>query len=53
MLKDKFTRHTIAFVIIALSAVLLYPVALADAVTLTWILLGTTGLAAFLTIITK
>jgi len=53
MFNDKFTRHAIAFVSIALSAVLLYPAAQAGADKFTWILLGVTGLAAILTITTK
>jgi hypothetical protein len=53
MLKNKFNRHTIAFLTIALSSILLYPSAQAGAAKSTWFLLGLVILAAILTITTK
>jgi len=53
MLKNKFNRHTIAFLTVAITSIFLYPAALAGTVTFTWILLGQVLLAAILTLLTK
>jgi hypothetical protein len=44
--KNKFNRHTIAFVTIALASIFLYPAAQAGLFVITWILLGLVLLAA-------
>ena len=53
MLKDKFKRHTIAFLTVALASICLYPAAQAGIDSVTWLLLGLVGLAAILTLSTK
>jgi len=53
MLKNKFNRHTIAFMTIALASIFLYPAALAGLATVIWPLLGLVLLAAILTLTTK
>jgi len=53
MLKNKFNRHTLAFLIIAFASIFLYPVVMAGTITFTWILLGLVVLAATLTLMTK
>ncbi|GAB4430991.1 MAG: hypothetical protein Kow002_19340 [Anaerolineales bacterium] len=53
MFGNKFTRHTTAFLSIALASVLLFPAARAGAQVQTWMLLGLIGLAAVLTLTTK
>jgi len=53
MLKNKFNRHTIAFLTIALVSVSVHLTARADLVLATWLLLGLALLAALLTLITK
>lgn len=53
MLKNKFNRHTIAFLTIALASILLYPASTAGSVTVVWSLLGLVILAGLLTLITK
>ena len=53
MLRNKFARHTIALISIALASVFLYPAARANEATLSWALLGVVGAAAILTLITK
>jgi hypothetical protein len=52
-MKNKFTRHTIAFTSIAIASVFLYPAAQANIPTISWTLLGLVGLAAVLTLTTK
>ena len=46
MLKNKFNRHTIAFLTIALASILLYPAAQAGLASAIWLLLGLVILAA-------
>jgi hypothetical protein len=53
MLKNKFKRHTTAFLMIALVSISLYPLAQAEMVTFTWFFLGLVILAAILTLTTK
>jgi hypothetical protein len=53
MLKNKFHRHTIAFLTIALSSISLYLTAQAGLIAITWPLLGLVILAALLTLMTK
>jgi len=53
MLKNKFNRHTIAFLTIALASILLYPAAMLGMTSVTWPLLGLVLLAAILTLTTK
>jgi hypothetical protein len=53
MLKNKFNRHKIAFLTIALASILLYPAAMAGLVTVSWSLLGLVILAGLLTLMTK
>jgi hypothetical protein len=53
MLRNKFNRHTIAFLTVALGSILLYPLAQAGLVTFTWIFLGLVILSAILTLTTK
>jgi uncharacterized MnhB-related membrane protein len=53
MLRTKLERQIIAFVVIALASILLYPLSQAGMVTLTWALLGLIILAAILTLTTK
>jgi len=53
MLKNKFNRHAIAFLIIALASISLYPIAQAGLPSVSWPLLGLIVLAAFLTLSTK
>lgn len=53
MLNNKLTRHTTAFLTIALASILLYPAAQAGLTTITWLLLGLVTLAALLTLIIK
>jgi len=53
MLKNKFNRHTFAFLTIAFVSIFLYPVAVSGTITLVWILLGLVVLAATLILITK
>jgi len=51
--KNKFNRHTFAFLTIAFVSIFLYPVAVSGTITLVWILLGLVVLAATLILITK
>jgi len=53
MFSNKFSRHTIAFLTIALSAILLYPVVQAELIPVAWLLFTLVALAALLTLITK
>jgi len=53
MLKNKFNRHTIAFLAISVASILLYPAAQAGLTVATWLLLGLVVLAAILTLTTK
>jgi hypothetical protein len=53
MLKNKFNRHTTAFLTISLALILLYPSAQAGLSVATWLLLGLVILAATLTLTTK
>lgn len=53
MLKNKFNRHTTAFLTVVLASILLYPLAQAGWVTYIWLFLGLVILAAILTITTK
>ena len=53
MLKNKFTRHTISFLAIALASVCLYPIAQTEMATFTWLLLGLILAAALITLTTK
>lgn len=53
MLKNRFTRHTIAFLTIALVSIFLYPIAQAGSFALAWIFLGLAVLAAINTLTTK
>jgi hypothetical protein len=53
MLKNKFNRHTTAFLTIALASIFLYPLAEAGLVAFTWLLLGLAVLAALITLMTK
>jgi hypothetical protein len=53
MLRNKFNRHTLAFVTIALASIFLYPAAQHGAKILIWILLGLVPLAALTTLLTK
>lgn len=53
MLKNKFSRHTIAFLTVALASILLYPLAQAGTVLFTWLFLGLVLLAAMLTLTSK
>lgn len=53
MLKNKFNRYTIAFLIIVLASISLYPIAKAGLMLVTWLLLGLIFLAALLTLSTK
>ena len=53
MLKNKFNRHTIAFLTIALASILLYPAAQAGLESAIWPLLGLVILATTLTLTTK
>jgi hypothetical protein len=53
MLRNKFNRHTTAFLTIALASILIYPLAEAGLVTFTWLLLGLAVLAALITVMTK
>jgi hypothetical protein len=53
MLKNKFNRHTTAFLTIALASVLLYPAAQVGLASVSWPLLGMIILAAILTLSTK
>jgi len=53
MLKTEFSRHTIAFLTIALVSIFLYPAAQAGLFVVIWILLGLFIMAAFLTMIIK
>ena len=53
MLKNKFNRHTIAFLTTTLASILLYPLAQAGLVMFTWSLIGLVILAAILTLTTK
>jgi len=53
MLKNKFNRHTIAFVTLVLASILLYPAAHAGWMAATWLLLGSIVLAGLLTLLTK
>jgi len=50
MLKNKFNRHTTAFLMITMASILLYPVAQAGMASATWLLLGLVILAAILTL---
>jgi len=40
MLKTKFSRHTLAFIVIAVASAILYPVAQAAPTPLAWILIA-------------
>jgi hypothetical protein len=51
--KNKFNRHTIAFVTIALASIFLYPAAQTELFTITWLLLGLAILAALTALTTK
>ena len=51
MLRNNFNRHTFAFLMIALSSILLYPVAQAGVASATWLFLGLVILAAILTLV--
>jgi hypothetical protein len=53
MLKNKFHRHTTAFLTIALASIILYPVTQAGMAAISWLLLGLVVLAALLTLMTK
>jgi hypothetical protein len=53
MLKRKFNRHLIAFLVIALASILLYPLAQSGLVIFTDALLVLIVLAAILTLTTK
>ena len=53
MLKNKFNRHTTAFLTVALASILLYPLAQAGSAPFTWLFLGLVILAAILTLTTK
>jgi hypothetical protein len=53
MLKNKFNRHTTAFLTIALVSILLYPVAQAGLASIAWLFLGLVIIAALLTLSTK
>ena len=53
MLKNKFNRHTTAFLIVTLASTLLYSTAQARLATAIWLLLGMVVLAAILTLATK
>ena len=53
MLKNKFNRHTIAFSIIALASIFLYPVAQAGMTGFTRAFLSLVLLAALITLMTK
>jgi hypothetical protein len=53
MLKNKFNRHTLAFLTIALASIFLYPAALAGLVTVNWLLLSLIILAGLLTLLTN
>lgn len=53
MLKDEFSRHTVAFLTIALAAILLYPVTLAGFTLIIWLLLGLVVLVTIMTLVTK
>jgi len=53
MLKNKFNRQTLAFVIISLASIFLYPAAQNGTKILIWILLGLAPLAALTTLLTK
>lgn len=53
MLKNKFNRHTTAFLTIALASILLYPAAQAGLASIIWLILGLIVLAAILTLSTK
>ncbi len=51
MFKDKFTRQTLAFALIALSSALFYPAAQNGWNYLTWILLALIAAASLLTLL--
>jgi hypothetical protein len=53
MLKNKFSRHTAAFLTVALASIFLYPLAQAGLATFIWLLLSLVILAAILTLTTK
>lgn len=53
MLKNKFNRHTTAFLTIALASILLYPTAMAGLASVVFLLLGIVIFAAVLTLSTK
>ena len=53
MLKNKFNRHTTAFLTIALVSVLLYPATQVGLAAAIWLFLGLIVLAAILTLSTK
>ena len=53
MVKDKFTRHAIAFTGITIASVLLYPTAQANEPMLIWFFIGLVGLAAAITLTTR
>ena len=53
MLKNKFNRHTTAFLTIALASVFLYPAAQVGVASVTWLLLGLVILAAIITLSAK
>lgn len=53
MLKDKFKRHTTAFLTFTLASILLYPTAQSGAMGASWLLLGLVLLVASVTLFTK
>jgi hypothetical protein len=53
MLKKVFIRQAIAFLIISLASIVLYPAAQARLTLTTWLLLGMVILAAILILMTK
>lgn len=53
MLNSKFNRQLVAFFVIVLASIFLYPVAEARLDLFTWSLLGLAALAALLTLVTK
>lgn len=53
MLNDKFSRHTVAFLTIAITSILLYLAAQLNNDPLAWFLLCMVALAALLTLTTK
>jgi hypothetical protein len=53
MYKTKFSRHTLAFLVIAVASALLYPVAQASLTPLAWALIAVIVAANILTLFTS